>query len=513
MNRPEGVAIVDVARSWTYAEASTAAGQISTALNASGIGPGDRVGVHCMKGAEGFLAMHGVVSAGAIAVPLDPGSPATRLTRICEQMQIDVIISHAPRAKGLGEMHELRPIRAVIGLDAPAPGITAIDAATLAGLAPTAPATVDIDEAAYIITTSGSTGEPKGMVHTHRSALAYADMTIRTYDMTPEDRVSDIAPHHFDISTHSLWSVPRVGATNIVVSEPFQRLPASHSQLLQDQAVTFWYSVPFLLQQLVLRGDLANRDFSALRWVHFGGEVISPQVIGEMMGHCPNARFANIFGPAETNQCTLAVFDSPPDLGAPVSIGYPLDHSVIRVCHTDAATPDDASLVAPGEVGEMWTHTPQLMDGYWGQPEKNEQVLHDIDGQTFYRSGDLVSVDERGEFSFFGRIDHQVKVRGFRIELEGVELALEELCDVENVVVGVKRTDSGEDEIVAGLLGAPDGFDQSNFLQAAASVLPAYAVPTRTVHIASPVFTGSGKLNRRVLREQAAASTPEGHVQ
>lgn len=512
MIRPEGIAIVDVARSFTYAEAATAAGRVSSALKACGIERGDRVGVHFMKGADGFFAMHGVVSAGAVAVPLDPASPAARLSGICEQMQIDVIISHAPRAKTLEAMHELRPIRTVIGLEAPVPGINAIDAAALVGFDAAAPASVDIDDRAYIITTSGSTGEPKGIVHTHRSALAYADMTIRTYDMVVDDRVSDIAPHHFDISTHSLWSVPRVGATNIVISEPYQRLPASHSQLLEDQAVTFWYSVPFLLQQLVLRGDLANRDLTALRWVHFGGEVISPQVIGQMMSHCPNAQFANVFGPAETNQCTLAVFDSPPAADTSLSIGFPLDHTTIRVCDTDALAPNDESLVATNEVGEMWTHTPQLMEGYWGQPEKNDHDLQVVDGKVFYRSGDLVSIDETGEFSFYGRSDHQVKVRGFRIELEGIELALEELGQAENVVIGIIRNDSGEDEIVAGVLGVSSAFSEEDFLRSAASVLPAYAVPSRTVKIESPAFTGSGKLNRRVLRESAAKSTREGQV-
>ena len=107
MIRPEGVAIIDVARSWTYAEAATAAGRVATALELCGVERGDRVGVHFMKGADGFLAMHGVVSAGAIAVPLDPGSPAARLSGICEQMQIGVIISHcllytspSPRDRG-----------------------------------------------------------------------------------------------------------------------------------------------------------------------------------------------------------------------------------------------------------------------------------------------------------------------------------------------------------------------------------------------------------------------------
>jgi len=504
MVRPDALALIDVSRPWTYAQCARACGQVAAALIAGGVQRGDRVGVHCNKGADGFIAMHGVVSAGAVAVPLDPSSPPARLSGICERMQIDVIVSHAPRAKTLAEMHKVRPIGLVVGLDAPAAGMRTVAADELSELDPFAPVTVADDNLAYIITTSGSTGEPKGIAHTHQSALAYAEMTHRTYDMTADDRVSDIAPHHFDISTHSLWATPLIGATNVIINEAYQRLPASHSQLLQDEAVTYWYSVPFLLQQLVLRGDLENRDLSALRWVHFGGEVISASIVGEMMAHCPNARFGNIFGPAETNQCSLAIFDTPPDPDLPLSVGFPLDHSDIRVVDPESVT-SDPQIMGTGEMGEMWVYTPQLMDGYWNAPESNERVFAEIDGKRFYRTGDLISIDETDELSFFGRIDHQIKVRGFRIELEGIELELEQLGGPEHVVVAVLRAQSGEDELVAGVLGTTDDFDEVEFLRSAASVLPAYAVPTRTVRIPSKSFTGSGKLDRRELREQTVS--------
>lgn len=509
MLRPDASVLVDVSRTWTYAEAATAAGQMATALRNVGVQPRDRVGVHCNKGAEGFIAMHAIVALGAVAVPLDPASPPARLSGICERMQINAVVSHAPRSSSVTEMHALRPFRTIIGLPRHIDGVDTITVDELEQLVPAPPAIVEADERAYIITTSGSTGEPKGMVHTHRSALAYADMTIRTYAMTPDDRVSDIAPHHFDISTHSLWSVPRVGATNVVISEPYQRLPASHSQRLADEAVTFWYSVPFLLHQLVLRGDLENRDLSALRWVHFGGEVIAADVIGQMMRNCPNARFANIFGPAETNQCSLAIFDEPPPIDRPLSVGYPLDHSIIRVIDVNADTPDDENELPVGEMGEMWAHTPQLMEGYWDSPELNDRVLREHGGKRFYRTGDLISIDEHGEMSFYGRVDHQVKVRGFRVELEGIELVLEQLDDVDNVVVGILRRATGEDEFVAGIIGQTNEFDETEFLRSAASVLPAYAVPRQTVRIGDPTFTGSGKLDRRTLRAHAVSIVKE----
>lgn len=513
MVAPEQGCLIDGDRTLTYAEAARAVEQTTAALVSLGISAGDRVGVHFNKSADGFIAMHAAVSAGAVAVPLDPGSPASRLARICDQMQISVVLSHAPRRKSLEAIHGIHRLRAVIGLDLDLDGCVALGPEDVRSHDGCPPVKVESTDLAYIVTTSGSTGEPKGISHTHESGRAYGEMTLRTYDLGSSDRVADISPHHFDISTFSLWSTPLAGATNVVVNEAYQRLPASHSQLLADRAVTIWYSVPFLIQQLVLRGDLDNRDLSALRWVHFGGEVIPSETIGAMMRHCPNARFANIFGPAEVNQVTLAIFDSPPPTDVPLSIGRPLDNSTIRLIDPGESKPLLKNVVAAGEVGEMWAATPQLMKGYWHRDELNREVLKSVDGQTFYRTGDLVSANESGEMSFHGRVDHQVKVRGFRIELEGIEVDLETLVQrmgtAENVVVAVHRRESGEDEIIAGVLGGSSSFDEAEFLRAAASVVPTYAVPTATVRLSSTAFTGSGKLDRRVLREQAVELVEE----
>ena len=519
MVAPDAECIVDPSRTWSYGQAALAIEKTTAALVASGVHAGDRVGVHFNKCAEGFIAMHAIVSAGAVAVPLDPGSPAARLARICEHMQVAVVLTHTPRRKSVTAIHELHPLRAIIGLDTGvdggsdgggASGLIGCDVlspAVVAGFDPHPPVPVRPDALAYIVTTSGSTGEPKGITHTHRSGRAYAEMAIRTFGLDETDRVADISPHHFDISTFSLWATPLAGATNIVVNEAYQRLPASHSQLLVDEAVTVWYSVPFLIQQLVVRGDLDNRDLSALRWVHFGGEVIPSETIGQMMGYCPNARFANIFGPAESNQFSLAIFDAPPPPDEPLSIGQPIDNSTVRIVDPGADEPQLEHVMAIGEIGEMWVSSPQLMDGYWDADEVNASVLAVIDGDRYYRTGDLGSIDESGELTFYGRVDHQVKVRGFRIELEGIEVELETLVQrngtAENVVVSVWRRDSGEDQIVAGVLGASPEFDPAEFLRSAASVVPVYAVPTQTVHLSAPAFTGSGKLDRRVLRERA----------
>ena len=513
MAAPDADLVVDLARTWTYSEAADQIGRVQAAICQVGVKAGDRVGVHFNKGAAGFLAMHAVVSAGAVAVPLDPASPASRLARICREMQISVLTADAPRRTTVEAIHDMEPLRAVIGLDCELDGAWVLGPHDVALLDPLAPATVSQDSLAYILTTSGSTGEPKGISHTHASGRAYGDLAVRAFGVNSEDRVADISPHHFDISTFSLWATPLGRACNIVVNEAYQLLPASHSQLLADEAATIWYSVPFLIQQLVLRGDLQNRNLDALRQVHFGGEVVSASIIAEMMKHCPNARFVNVFGPAEVNTCTAAYFDTPPPSGEPLSIGFPVDNATLRVVDPDSDAPVDGAISAAGEIGELWVATPHLMAGYWNRDETNARVIRNVDGLAYYRTGDLVSRDGSGELAFHGRADNQIKVRGFRIELEGVEADLESLVlaaeTAESVVVSAVRHDSGQDQIVAGVLGATADFSRSAFVKAAASVLRAYAIPTQVVHLPAASFTGSGKLNRRILREQAVSLVKE----
>ncbi len=142
---------------------------------------------------------------------------------------------------------------------------------------------VDPGDPAYIIYTSGSTGRPKGIVHSHRSALAYATRGSDAYDLTAADRLANIAPLHFDQSTFELYAAPLVGAAVIIVPEPVLRFPASLSELIEEQRVTVWYSVPYLLDQLSTRGALDQRDLTSLRWVLFGGEVYPPGALARLM--------------------------------------------------------------------------------------------------------------------------------------------------------------------------------------------------------------------------------------
>ncbi len=494
----------------TWADAAGQAARLSAALDGAGVRPGDRVGVHTRKSPEAFLAMHAVVQRGAIAVPLDPTAAPAYLTGVAERTGCAVVITHAPcrrSALALATGPDA-PVRTLVGL---APGddteaVRCVGPDEIAGLDPAAPAGVDPHRPAYIITTSGSTGVPKGITHTHASALAYVDFKRAAYDLRPADRISDIAPNHFDISTLALWVTPAVGAANVVVPEPHQMLPASLSQLAADEGISVWYSVPYLLTQLLDRGQLDERDLSALRWVLFGGEMFPPQVLAALMARWPGARFSNVYGPAEVNACTVHHLDGPPQGEEPIPVGGPVDTTEVRLVDPDAP---DGPEPEPGRPGEIWVYARTMMAGYWERPDLDERsIVTDPDGRRWYRTGDLGYRRPGGELVFTGRVDHQVKVRGHRIELEAIEAVLEDAPGVANAVAAVARPGDGADVIVAGLVasaGAPEPPDTEALRRHAADRLPAYAVPIAFLPLTALPTTGSGKLDRRTIRAELAA--------
>jgi amino acid adenylation domain-containing protein len=515
---PSGVALRDQGRTISWEEAAHRAGKLGAALDQLGVRPGDRVGVHHRKSAEGFLAMHAVVQRGAIAVPLDPTASPDYLASVATQTGCDVIVTHVPcqrSALALAHATPGRP-RSLIGVDRPEvdPGTgsgTAVGAvvtpAEVEALDPVGPRAVDLDQLAYIITTSGSTGVPKGISHTHSSALAHVAFMRAAYDLVPGDRISDIAPSHFDISTLALWVTPAVGAANVVVPEPHQMLPASLSRLAADEAISVWYSVPYLLAQLQHRGQLEQRDLSALRWVLFGGEMFPPQVLARLMARWPGTRFSNVYGPAEVNACTVHHLDGPPRGEDPIPVGRPVADSVIRLVDPQAGPGDEVPDPPPGEPGEIWVSASTMMAGYWERPDLDRAaIVTGADGSRWYRTGDLGYHTPAGELVFVGRVDHQVKVRGHRIELEAIEAVLEDASRVANAVATVARPGDGADVVVAGLVAAPgQELDLEAVRRHAARHLPAYAVPVSFEPIGSLPTTGSGKLDRRTIRAQLAA--------
>jgi amino acid adenylation domain-containing protein len=507
---PDSPAIRDEGGTITWAQTANHVGRFAAALVNVGVRPGDRVGVHYRKSAEAFYAMHAVVQMGAIAVPLDPGASADYLSAVVAETDCTVVLTHETCATSAQALALSARVRAVIGIDLPekfgteglAPddfGTTTFIAQTeIDSLEPATPHHTDTGDAAYIITTSGSTGRPKGICHTHGSALAYVRFKLAGYDFNAADRFADIAPNHFDLSTQALWLTPFIGATNVVVREPYQMLPASLAGLAAAERISVWYSVPYLLAQLLTRGNLDAHDLSHLRWVLFAGEAVAPKMLASLMSKIPSARFSNAYGPAEVNVCTIFHLPGPPTADALIPIGRPVADTEVRLCNVE-----HPNLNEPVADGEVWVAGATMMAGYWQRPELTDAAITcDDAGRRWYRTGDLAHRNADDELVFTGRRDHQVKVRGYRIELEAIETALEDDPAIDHAVAAVARRADGHDVLIAGVVpNEAMPLIQTEVLRRVAERLPGYAIPVSLYPLSLPLpVTGGGKIDRRTLR-------------
>lgn len=517
--RPEAVAATCADQALTWAELEGRVGRLAAALVSLGVAPGDRVGIHLHKSIESLVAVHGVLRAGAAYVPIDPVAPAGTVATIIDDCGIEVLVTHEPRRVGLGRVPALRRLRALVGLDAPiapadpnggepAPGTgpVVVSWAEVDDLDPIDPVAVLGDDLAYVMYTSGSTGAPKGIMHTHRSGLAYATMSAELYDLGPEDRMANFSPLHFDMSTFEVLAGVAAGARVVLIPEPHLRLPASLTELIADQGCTTLYTVPSLFQQMLTRGALAERDLSAVRWVLPAGEVFAPEPLRALAQLFPQARFSNVYGPAEVNQITYHHF-GPADLDDDtLPIGLPCPDVELRVVD------DDDCPVPDGQRGELLARAATMMAGYWNRPELDRRGFLDEAGpggltRRWYRTGDLVSRDGQGRLRYHGRRDNQVKIRGNRVELESVEAAVGSLPGVDHAVAGVRPGSGGQDELVVRYV--PSGpTDPAAWRSALAERLPPYAVPTDFEAAEGFPLTPSGKIDRRSVRAGIAAGAP-----
>ena len=297
--RPDGPAIADGARTLTYAELETSAARLAALLADHGVSAGDRVGLLLEKSLEAVIALYAVMRAGAIYVPLDPDAPAARLGYILRDAGVEVLISEASRGPVWSELlTEGAPLRAIVvagGETPPAPGNVqalpwgAIDAYDPVDAAPAGP-----EQLAYVLYTSGSTGEPKGVMLSHRAGLAFVEWAARETALSPSDRLSSHAPLYFDLSTFDLFGAACAAAPVVLVPRMASVFPLELARFIREQRISVWYSVPSILTQLVLRADLGAHSPGHLRTVIFAGEVFPSKYLRALMDLLPGARFLQL---------------------------------------------------------------------------------------------------------------------------------------------------------------------------------------------------------------------------
>ena len=527
----------DAELTWDQLDRRT--GQLAAALVGHDVTAGDRVGIYVHKSLESLVAVHGILRAGAAYVPIDPMATAETMASIIIDCGISTVVTHELRRNGMArvlasDLLNNGAIETAIGLDQPIedhPSVTVVSWDEVSDHDPMAPAHRLGDDLAYVMYTSGSTGAPKGISHTHRSGLSYATMSAELYELGPHDRVGNFSPLHFDMSTFEILAGVSAGARVVLVPEPYLRFPASLSAYIADQGCTTLYTVPSLFQQLLARGGLGDHDLSAVRWVLPAGEVFPPEPLKELIALMPHARFSNVYGPAEVNQCTYYHFTKAPPKDQPLPIGYPCGDAEMAIVDSDD------NPVTGTEQGQLLVRTATMMSGYWNRPDLDEKGILYVDGpdgqrQRWYRTGDIVSRRDPSPKSqgpspkfpepsaklpepsarfavaredcllYHGRKDNQIKIRGNRIELEMVEAAVGSLNGIEQAVVGVRLDGGGDSQLIVRYIPAePQASDAASaWRQRLASQLPGYALPAAFEPVEDFPLTASGKIDRRTVR-------------
>jgi amino acid adenylation domain-containing protein len=511
--RGEQPAVVDRSRVWTYAELEDRSNRVARLLLANGVAGGDRVGLYLDKSAEAIVAIYGVLKAGAVYVPLDPQAPIARVAYVSRNCDVRWLVTGAEKAGSWAELVRQAPqIEGLVVLNGRdevyrdhAAGRVVLDEAAVEAADPDRPSVDRIGfDLAYILYTSGSTGNPKGVMLTHRNALTFVDWAVDEYRVTAEDRLSQHAPLHFDLSIFDIFAAARAGGTLVLVPPEISVFPIEVARFIDRNEISVWYSVPSLLSRLSEKANLRPGSLPGLRTILFAGEVFPVKYLRTLMQQLPHVRFSNLYGPTETNVCTFYdVTHAPDEAGGPIPIGKAIaDVEVFAV-------KDDGTRAAEGEVGELLVRGPTVMQGYWNDVERTDRgLIADPFGrpQKVYRTGDLVREESPGCFRLLGRRDAQIKSRGYRIELGEIETALYRHPAVAECAAIAVPDDLITNRLVA-IVGLKHPVDERALYQWCADIIPRYMIPeTFEIHDSLPK-TSTGKIDRQALARAYAERT------
>lgn len=514
---PGSPAVIDGSRTLDYDGLNYHAELLAKELRTAGVRHGALVGLFVGKSLEAVVGIHAILKAGAAYVPLDMTAPPARIRYVVADAGLRVVLvgptdNPAPPAwaDSATQVEHWIPVsraRKGAGVDSEN---RADDKQAVANSSPDERPSIDSgpelqvypvseDDLAYVLYTSGSTGRPKGVKLTHRNALAFVRWAAREFALRPQDRLVSHAPLHFDLSIFDLFGAAAAGATVVLVPPRMNAFPSEVVQLVRDQQITVWYSVPSALVLMESRGGLAKTPLPELRLVLFAGEVFPLPVLRGLLTALPQTVFYNLFGPTETNVCLFyQVPRELPESCVTVPIGQPIA-GVECFALNDEDTP-----VKAGEEGELWVRGPTVMRGYLGDDAHTREVLASPRGadKVSYRTGDVVAHDANGVWIFVGRRDTQLKSRGYRIDLREIEAAVHQSGKVlECAVVAVPN----------GLLGftfvayavAAKGATERELLAHCRAFLPDYMLPDSIQLRDALPKTATGKLDYRALADSA----------
>ncbi|KHO23836.1 peptide synthetase [Mycolicibacterium setense] len=505
---PDAPAVFCSAGNLTYGELRDKVLAVAAALQSRGVCRGEVVAVLGPKSVEQVIALLAISMAGAAYLPVGVDQPADRAARILHTGGVDFAL-----ICGSGSEHPALP------------HLTVADAEIIGDPAHFEPVSLTPDDLAYVLFTSGSTGEPKGVEITHDAAMNTIEFINDHFEIGPADRCLALSHLECDLSVIDVYGTLRSGGSMVVVDEEHRRDPDVWIRLIDEHQVTVLHFLTGWLEMLVTAGGAGTSgtaggaatsgtagSLSSLRVVPTGGDWVRPDLVRALRAAAPGVRFAGLGGATETathNTIFEVGFgdDALPSHWTSVPFGVPLTNNCCRV--VDARGQDCPDWVS----GELWVGGRGIARGYRGRPDLTAERFVEYDGRRWYRTGDLVRSWPDGTLEFVGRADHRIKVSGFRIELGEVEGALCRVPGVDAAVAVLVPVEGGHDllgaVVRADQAGHDQGLDPESVTTALAEMVPAHMIP-QVLLVADEIPYARGKADRiAVVRMLTAVGAPE----
>ena len=486
---PGKVAVVCEGRRYTYSELNQRADQLAQHLRSLGVGPEVLVGLYLERSLEMVVGLMGVLKAGGAYLPLDPSYPADRLVFMLDDARPRVVLTQRRFADALPPH-----AAAVVCLDAPIAqtAVTPTDSRNGRDGQGEVLGKPSPDSLAYVLYTSGSTGRPKGVQIPQRAVVNLLTSMRREPGLVPEDTFLAVTTLSFDIAALELFLPLTTGACVVIATHEVAADGRRLARLLEESSATVMQATPATWRMLLGAGWGGNPKLKVL----CGGEALPRDLAERLLPLC--AELWNLYGPTETTIWSAAWRVSP---GQPILLGRPIANTQFYVL-------DRLHRPVPvGVPGELFIGGEGSARGYLDQPELTAErfianLFRPDSSARLYRTGDCVRYRTDGCLEYLGRLDHQVKVRGHRIELGEVEVVLGQHPQVRERVVVARRDSSGENRLVAYVVPrdslAPTHGQLRDYLK---PKLPAYMIPSALVVLDALPLTANGKLDQRALPE------------
>ncbi|AQR95352.1 non-ribosomal peptide synthetase [Clostridium saccharoperbutylacetonicum] len=512
---PDAIAIFYKDEKITYRELDEESNKIANYLMNNGIKRNSLVGIMVFPGPMMLIGMIGIMKAGAAYVPVDPAYPTDRIQYIMKSAGIEILLTEHDLKETLSELIEKdSPINTLVYLDYgkvmdSMGNYNQVPKEMWLQFSEASPKYINSpDDLMTILYTSGSTGNPKGVMLAHRGYMNRLIWHQDTFKLKEGERVAQKTSCCFDISVWELFWPLMYGGAVCPIRKEIVKNPWGLAKWLIETKINIMHFVPSLFGEFVNSLEDDDYEFKDLRWLIFSGEALPMPTIQKWIDkHGLATGLANLYGPTEASiDVTCHIIDRRPgDKGEnTIPIGKPITNVFIK------ALDENMKEVPDGEIGELWIGGIQLAKGYKNNKEKTEEAFKpnpfkEIPGEYLYKTGDLTTKLSDGSFDYLGRIDNQVKIRGFRVELGEIEAVLGAHPSInEAAVIAVDYID-GQKQLIAWVSG--NKVDDNELKEFISKKLTYYMIPHRFEWLAILPKTPNGKLDRKALNQMYDKST------